>query len=460
MSYVIYLWEPPAGQPLPANIAEAVAQVDGQRDHNTGPNPKFAALAARLSEGYPGRKKGADGEPERMPWRGERIDGQTVRAVLNLGLTTRSLDKERPFAIKVATALGLCVMDEQAGEVFLPNGRFLSVHVEPGEDGVAAYNRNDYAQAMVVLRPLAEQGNQRAQVYVAMMYRDGLGVTEDFAEAARWYALAAAAGSANARNGLGLLYRDGKGVEKDLKEAVRLFRAAAKDGYARAQFNLGLLCQRGDGVRKDIAKAQAWYREAAARGLVGAQVALGEMYGFGDGVAKDPAEAIKWYRLAAEQGNASAARNLGLMLRDGEGAPADPVEACKWFRVAAEKGLAAGQNLLGRALLAGEGCTKDVDEGVRWMRLAADQGNISAQYGLASAYQDGTGVPASMVVAFALRQLVKRKEPTVYAGINPTRLAPGQTVEQVIDAGSELLEEIAKPGNLLQAIDAYLAVVA
>ena len=36
----------------------------------------------------------------------------------------------------------------------------------PWEDGMAAYNRGDYAPAMQVFRPLAQQGNARAQAAI------------------------------------------------------------------------------------------------------------------------------------------------------------------------------------------------------------------------------------------------------------------------------------------------------
>ena len=63
------------------------------------------------------------------------------------------------------------------------------------EDGLAAYGRSDYANAMRILLPLAEKGNANAQYDLGMMYRNGQGVTQDYTEAFKWSRLAAAQGS-------------------------------------------------------------------------------------------------------------------------------------------------------------------------------------------------------------------------------------------------------------------------
>ena len=44
------------------------------------------------------------------------------------------------------------------------------------EDGVAAYQRGEYAAALNLLRPLAEQGDPGAQFKLGVMYRNGEGV--------------------------------------------------------------------------------------------------------------------------------------------------------------------------------------------------------------------------------------------------------------------------------------------
>jgi len=65
----------------------------------------------------------------------------------------------------------------------------------PLEDGETAYNRGDYATALRLLRPLADQGNAAAQTKLGLMYENGYGVSQNFAEAVKWYRKAADAGA-------------------------------------------------------------------------------------------------------------------------------------------------------------------------------------------------------------------------------------------------------------------------
>jgi uncharacterized protein len=57
----------------------------------------------------------------------------------------------------------------------------------PFEDATAAWGKGDYATALRLIRPLADQGNASAQYYLGSMYYNGHGVPQDYAEAVRWY---------------------------------------------------------------------------------------------------------------------------------------------------------------------------------------------------------------------------------------------------------------------------------
>ena len=48
----------------------------------------------------------------------------------------------------------------------------------PFEDGVAAYQRGDYATAMQLFRPLAEGGDARAQTTLGLLYYYGYGAPQ------------------------------------------------------------------------------------------------------------------------------------------------------------------------------------------------------------------------------------------------------------------------------------------
>ena len=69
----------------------------------------------------------------------------------------------------------------------------------PWEDGMASYNRGDYVPAIRLFRPLAEQGNAKAQSLLGVMYRWGEGVARSAVHAFIWFSRAAARGDTRAK---------------------------------------------------------------------------------------------------------------------------------------------------------------------------------------------------------------------------------------------------------------------
>ena len=83
---------------------------------------------------------------------------------------------------------------------------------------------------------LAEQGYAYAQYNLGVMYENGRGVRQDYAEAVKWYRQAAAQGFADAQFNLGVMYGNGQGVRQDYAEALRWYRKATEQGHAEAQY--------------------------------------------------------------------------------------------------------------------------------------------------------------------------------------------------------------------------------
>jgi TPR repeat protein len=108
----------------------------------------------------------------------------------------------------------------------------------PLENGLAAYQRGDYAVAASILMPLAAGGNAEAQITVGIMYYTGKGVSQDDAEAAAWYRRAADQRNAQAQNNLGVMHEKGRGVARNYAEAARWYRLAAAQGHGIAKTNL------------------------------------------------------------------------------------------------------------------------------------------------------------------------------------------------------------------------------
>jgi TPR repeat protein len=141
---------------------------------------------------------------------------------------------------------------------------------EPWEDAMAAYERDEYATALQLWRPLAEQGDADAQAHLGVMYEMGQGVPQDYAEAVKWYRLAAEQGHAGGQNNLGIMYATGQGLPQDYLEAAKWFQLAAEQGNAGGQNNLGLMYATGEGLPQDYVLAYMWFSLAAAQGHDGA----------------------------------------------------------------------------------------------------------------------------------------------------------------------------------------------
>ncbi len=128
----------------------------------------------------------------------------------------------------------------------------------------AAYLRGDYATALREWRPLAEQGDAKAQYNLGIMYDNGQGVPQDYAQALQWFRKAAEQGYDFSQFNLGRMYRTGRGATQDYAEAAKWYSKAAEQGYAIAQNNLGLMYRNGEGVPQDYVQAHMWFDLAAS----------------------------------------------------------------------------------------------------------------------------------------------------------------------------------------------------
>ena len=73
-----------------------------------------------------------------------------------------------------------------------------SVYGDDYQDGLDAYVRKDYKEAIKWYRLSAEQGNARAQFWLGVMYSNGQGVLQDYVLAHMWFNLSGSNGNKNA----------------------------------------------------------------------------------------------------------------------------------------------------------------------------------------------------------------------------------------------------------------------
>jgi uncharacterized protein len=149
----------------------------------------------------------------------------------------------------------------------------------------------------------AEAGDAAAQVEAG----EGCAAAQNFEQAVAWYAKAAnqesdkraEKDSIRAEMHLAVLYRDGgKGFPRDMAQAAAWYRKAADQGDPAAQGTLGMLYTVGQGVDRSDVEAYYWLDLAAAvpgpnqaqyaanRQVVGTRITADELADVQDRVAK------------------------------------------------------------------------------------------------------------------------------------------------------------------------------
>jgi TPR repeat protein len=135
----------------------------------------------------------------------------------------------------------------------------------PLEDAVAAEVEGEYATALRLFRPLAGQGNAIAQFNLGVMYRDGLGVPQNYPEALKWFRKAADQGMANAQYNLGSMYYGGLGVSRNYLQAYMWFDIAASQFPGMSKEDRDRAVKARDFVASKMAPAQVAKAQKLAR---------------------------------------------------------------------------------------------------------------------------------------------------------------------------------------------------
>jgi hypothetical protein len=99
------------------------------------------------------------------------------------------------------------------------------------------------------------------------MYDKGQGVPQDYAEAVKWFRLAAQKGIASEQNNLGTMYANGQGVPQDVVKAHLWFNLASASGNGNAANNRDIAA--GTMTSIQLAKAQKMARDCVANKFKG-----------------------------------------------------------------------------------------------------------------------------------------------------------------------------------------------
>ena len=310
-------------------------------------------------------------------------------------------------------------------------------------EGVKAYYKENYAEAVDFYTKAAELGHIKAQYFLGNCFEKGIGVQRNDKEAFKWYNKAAENRYIKAYYKLGNSYEYGLGVSANLSEALVWYRKAAERRGADAYFNVGYCYDNGIGVKKNPAEAIKWYRRASEQVNVVAMINSGRrnkmtddepnlvldgysLYKAGNQTEaleiwykaaeqgseialynigacyynnRNFNEAVKWWRRAAKLGDKRAPYYLADSYYYGEGPPVDINEAVMWYVKSAEQGYAAAEFRLGCCYVKGVGVAKNRVEAVKWWRKSAERGYAVAEFYLSTCYYGNIGVVANYTEA-------------------------------------------------------------
>jgi TPR repeat protein len=167
-------------------------------------------------------------------------------------------------ALAVGFALGVYHEQIRIALAALPYALRLSTP-RSADAAEAAYGKGRYPAALRLARPLANDGDPRAQTLLGLINYHGRDIPKNDSEAMKWFRLAAEQGNAEARFHLGIMYDEGQVVPQDHTEAAKWYLLAASQGNAQAQYNLGLAYAKGEGVAQDNVQAHVWLNLSATR---------------------------------------------------------------------------------------------------------------------------------------------------------------------------------------------------
>jgi len=190
-----------------------------------------------------------------------------------------------------------------------------------------------------------------SSIPLSAIYRTGEGrsvedggtgrVRENHAEAVRWALIAAEVGIARGQNILGELYRDGVGVKQDFGTALEWFEKAAAQDLGQAFYNASVIFRAEDLGYYDPDKGIEYLKFAADKGHASAMIDLALSYAAGTGVEQNYDLALAWYSKAAARNTRSAVK-LAKAYEEGVFGAPDPVRAYKWYFIARESGEVTG----------------------------------------------------------------------------------------------------------------------
>jgi TPR repeat protein len=212
------------------------------------------------------------------------------------------------------------------------------------------YLQQRYVESKSYSAKACSNGNLAACKLLALLYKNGLGGAQDYAQAFSLFQKSCVGSDQypDACANLGDLYEHGNGIAQSYPQAVALYQKACTGKYWDGCWMLGNLYQGGLGVTRDYGQARLLDQEACDGGDMLGCVYLGGLYLNGTGVPRDENQTLALYQKACNGGSAVGCTRLGALYEMGRaGGQVNYAQAATFYQKACESGGLDGCDSLG-----------------------------------------------------------------------------------------------------------------
>lgn len=258
----------------------------------------------------------------------------------------------------------------------------------------------------------------------------------------------------NARIKMAMLYRYGVGVPQDNAEAIAYMTAAARSAThgTDARLWLGICSELGMGMPRDLAQAAAWYEDA---GITDGPVLAADLYAYGgEGLPADPARAFGLYLKAMsfgaklEDGQKDFMRQWSATHEQEAPAITELKEIAQSDQDARIRGNA--MHSLAVCYTEGYGVVRDPAQALAYRMQGAEEGdNTQCRQELADGYREGRdGLPVDLGRAsyWSARAKVSSTKPETWIAVGD-HYADGVGVPADLQKAAECYRKACGPGN-------------
>lgn len=268
----------------------------------------------------------------------------------------------------------------------------------------------------------AEKGNHHAQNDLAWIYLLGKEVDTNFAEAVRWFCIAAGNGNKWAQGTISEYYWTGQGLQQNYDSAFFWMEKAADASNPRSQAQMAIHVFANAKNSTDSATAYMWsrlaylskykdtdkLRDSLASKMTPAQLSMGDSLSIDyltNNLARGDSDSMIYIRNLAEAGQAIGDYRLGKTMFFDLSTDSLKREGKRLISKAAEKGYAPAEFDLGELYFMGlTPFQTNYDSAFQWYRKAAEKGNHDARMRLAYLYNWGQGTKKDRKAAKTIYQ--------------------------------------------------------